>query len=663
MEAGVARPVTIRESLIRGFAPVVLVVALSAFALLFFAGRFAVETLSAALIDQTYERVSERLDGFFEPVLLEMEELSQDVRVGALDPDDENELRERFRRVVSSVPHVSAALLAEPSGREVMALRLGDEWVSHVIPEGGMAGVQRRWRRGGEARESAVPEGRDPRMRPWFRAAVAGAGEFSWTPPYEFFESGAYGVTLSREVTTAEGRRVILALDVLLHELDEFTRSMELRRGGLVYLLDDRGRVLGLPNAPEFEDEAARVEALMKEVESIGNRLAIDAEEAYFGVLEREGAEVWERPYRFMSAGESYWGQAVEREIAGGLALMPAIIVAEKDLLGPIVTARWIAVGVGLLAVGWAVWKCFRLARRFSGPIEALADESDRIIRGSATLDHEPLSSGVVELAKLSSSQVEMRQAMRTLGKMERDIQVAREIQEALLPASLPTLDGWSVAGWSDPADETGGDIYDVVQMNGAGDVYFLLADATGHGVGPAISAAQVRAMTRMALRSGTDLRGMVTNLNAQLREDLPAGRFITLWCARLDPGSGELHTFSAGQAPLLRYRAAEDGFETFDASVPPLGVVDALGDVEAERHGLGAGDFYAVFSDGIFEARSPEGELFGVERACAAMRSANGTAEGVIAAVRGAVERFTRGAAAADDQTGVVVMRDAGIR
>lgn len=659
-----ARPVTIQQSLIRSFAPLVLIVAIAAFALLFFAGRFAVRTLSAALIEQTYERVQERLDGFFEPVLIEIDELAMDAEAGLLTPEVDRVSRERLFRVVSSVPHASLAIVADTTGREVTTQlnEDGTHWY-RVSPDDQTRPVVVRFGRDGREFESVPgPEGYRSKERPWHVGAVeAGVGEVHWTEPYQFYTTKEYGITVSKMVEAPDGEQLIVAIDVLLSELDEFTRSLRLQKNGQAFLVDRDGRVLGLPASPEYDNPAVRERVMLQRVDSIGNRLLLDARNAYRAALERHEVAEWTRPFRFSSSGRAYWGQVSWREYPGGLVLTPAVIVSERDILGPIHTARLIAVGLGALAILWALWKCVRVASRFSDPIAALADESDRIIRGAQTIDHTPVSSPVFELAKLSSSQVEMRQAMRTLGKMERDLQVAREIQQALLPESVPQCDGWSLAGWNEPADETGGDIYDFAVSEESGEIFMMLADATGHGVGPAISAAQVRAMARIALRSGSDLATLMARLNSQLHQDLPPGRFITLWGGRLDAPAGVLTTFSAGQAPLLRYHAAEDRFEVFDADVMPLGVTDQFhDDTGGVRIELAAGDVYAVFSDGIFEARSPEGEQFGTERTQDALRAVrDGTALDAIEAVRLAVEKFTHGAPADDDRTGVVVKRD----
>src|SRR6185436_1466089 len=89
-----------------------------------------------------------------------------------------------------------------------------------------------------------------------------------------------------------------------------------------------------------------------------------------------------------------------------------------------------------------------------------------------------------------------------------------------------------------------------------------LLADASGHGVGPALSVTQVRAMLRMAVRVGEDLAGIVHHLNAQLCADLTEGRFVTAWVGVLDARERTLRSFSCGQGPLLFYRAAAQACE-----------------------------------------------------------------------------------------------------
>jgi phosphoserine phosphatase len=265
-----------------------------------------------------------------------------------------------------------------------------------------------------------------------------------------------------------------------------------------------------------------------------------------------------------------------------------------------------------------------------------------------------------------------MREGLRSLMKLERDLQLARQIQVGTLPQRLPKLSGFRLDAWSEPADETGGDMYDVVgygcaagapvvlSVETADRALLLMADATGHGIGPALSVAQVRAMLRMAVRAGEDLPSMVRHLNEQLFADLPEGRFITAWFGELHAADRTLTSFSAGQAPILRYRADGDAFDVLEADTLPLGVVEDLKIEIGEPIQLSPGDLVAVISDGIYEAPDASGNLFGTPRVVGVISSnRNGSPTEIIEAVRAAVTRYTGGAPATDDRTGIIIKAD----
>src|SRR5262249_9138909 len=135
----------------------------------------------------------------------------------------------------------------------------------------------------------------------------------------------------------------------------------------------------------------------------------------------------------------------------------------------------------------------------------------------------------MTEIRRLADAHEAMRRALQTLFKMERDLQLARQIQRSTLPESMPALSGTEIDGWSEPAEATGGDAYDVIGLTGdhrvtadvAERAVLMLADASGHGFGPALSVTQVRAMLRMAVREGVDLAGIIPPMDAQLGHDL----------------------------------------------------------------------------------------------------------------------------------------------
>jgi sigma-B regulation protein RsbU (phosphoserine phosphatase) len=203
-----------------------------------------------------------------------------------------------------------------------------------------------------------------------------------------------------------------------------------------------------------------------------------------------------------------------------------------------------------------------------------------------------------------------------------------------------------------DAVDDDGGDP----------DGYVLsIADATDHGVASALSSVQVRAMLRLGLRTGRPIVRIAEQVNAQLCRDLPDGRNVTAWFARLDAATGEVHAVSAGQGPILVYRRATDAFEVHGADQPPLGVVPVpYDDAESRRFRLGAGDLLVALTDGYFEAPAAVGgDRFGDARVMEAVRGArDGPAHEVLEALKRAVEAFTGGAPLEDDRTALVVRR-----
>jgi serine phosphatase RsbU (regulator of sigma subunit) len=151
---------------------------------------------------------------------------------------------------------------------------------------------------------------------------------------------------------------------------------------------------------------------------------------------------------------------------------------------------------------------------------------------------------------------------------MGRDLEVARSIQQGLLPQDVPNVEGYEIAGWNDPADETGGDYFDWITLPD-GRAMITLADVTGHGIGPALVTAVCRAYGRASLPLGPDLSAAMGRINGLLMDDLPRGKLVQLVAAVVAPG-GSIHMLSAGHRPLLVDRAATREFERHNAHAVP---------------------------------------------------------------------------------------------
>jgi len=269
---------------------------------------------------------------------------------------------------------------------------------------------------------------------------------------------------------------------------------------------------------------------------------------------------------------------------------------------------------------------------------------------------------------------IHSRQTRESLLRMERDLEVAKKIQRSTFPKRLPALNGFEIDAWSEPAEQTAGDTYDVIgyRSDGNGGVarfsdddpdraILLLADATGHGIGPALSVTQVRSMLRMAVRMQIDLARIAGHMNEQLCADLPGGRFVTTWLGDLNAREGMLNSLSAGQAPILHYHADRDAFDILAADTMPLGILSSLQIPATEPIRMAPGDIVAVISDGLIEAADAQGQRFGVDRTMevvAANRDRNPTR--IRTALRRAVAELTGSAPAADDRTAIIIKRTA---
>ncbi|KAA0212301.1 MAG: PAS domain S-box protein, partial [Leptolyngbya sp. PLA3] len=209
----------------------------------------------------------------------------------------------------------------------------------------------------------------------------------------------------------------------------------------------------------------------------------------------------------------------------------------------------------------------------------------------------------VMGLVQDRTAEVERVVHERRAAELHREMQIAQEIQRSLLPRELRT--GWvELFGFSEPAAYAGGDFYDWQQLPD-GSIVLALGDATGHGVGPALDAAECRAYWRV-LAPSLPLRDAVLRLNELIVNDLSEGRFVTFAAAKFSP-DGSVEIFSAGQGPLL-LRRGDGSVEILDTHMFPLGVMsDAATGVETTRLRLAPGDTVLVVSDGITEARNAQ--------------------------------------------------------
>jgi sigma-B regulation protein RsbU (phosphoserine phosphatase) len=243
---------------------------------------------------------------------------------------------------------------------------------------------------------------------------------------------------------------------------------------------------------------------------------------------------------------------------------------------------------------------------------------------------------------------------------LKNDLEVAREIQNAMLPGGTYRAPGVEVVGMTRPANTVGGDFYDIQPLRD-GRVVIALGDVSGKGSPAALLMALLLAMFRTLVPSIEDENlepsELASRLNVQVSRHAPGNRFITLFCGVFTPLSGELRYVSAGHPPPLLLRAGGGTDRLADGGIA-LGMF-AQSTYVTGRALLGPGDLVAVYSDGITEAENPIGKPFderGLETALPSDSSA-GLADLVAGVVR-AVEQHTGDVRFADDLTILLLRR-----
>ena len=252
--------------------------------------------------------------------------------------------------------------------------------------------------------------------------------------------------------------------------------------------------------------------------------------------------------------------------------------------------------------------------------------------------------------------------------RMERDLLAARSIQQSTFPTALPRHSAWQIAAAGEPAEQCGGDAFDVVPLAAGAivspedpcdELVLLIADATGHGIAPSLSAMQARAMLRLGLRLGQPLERIASETNQQFCQDLPMGRFVTAWYARAHLPTGRVDCIAAGQGPILLYRRASDEVITLPTDLPPMGVMPSDTQPVPTSIQLNAGDVLLALTDGYFESAAPGGEQWAQERCEALVRlMRDAPADEILRACNSAMLEWCRGAPAADDRTAIILKR-----
>lgn len=243
---------------------------------------------------------------------------------------------------------------------------------------------------------------------------------------------------------------------------------------------------------------------------------------------------------------------------------------------------------------------------------------------------------------------------------MRQSLDLAREVQLNLLPKSSPSIKGLDIAGRSIYCDQTGGDYFDFFVFDGQkkDQMAVVVGDVSGHGIPSALLMASARAFLRLrAFLPGTFAQ-TVTDVNIQLSRDVGySGQFMTLFLLGIDAEAGEIHWVRAGHDPAILYDRRSDSFEELMGKGLPMGVDEHSTYEENGKTGLNQDQVIIIGTDGIWEARGPDGKMFGKDPLYEILRQKSGFgAEEILHEIMSALKDFKSGLELEDDATMVVI-------
>lgn len=492
---------------------------------------------------------------------------------------------------------------------------------------------------------------------PWWSRPAKTSQSF-WTDPY--FDDGAGNilmVTYSAPFFRDGQFRGVTTVDIAIPNLNETVGTHIVGDERFYVLAPDGTYVYSFNTANIGLDAFAAAEQinrpdiadLVREIVSgrAGTRVIQGTKGA-----QSEGSTMWVFFAPIESAG---WGFASSLDQATVLAP-----VRKRTLVGSSALAVTLAL---IIASIWFV------SGRIVSPIIHLRDKALEIAAGDldVRIDNTSNADEIGDLARaFNQMTADLRANVKDLAdeqaarqKIERDLDLAREIQRGLLPAGPPNVPGFEIAGWNQPADKTGGDFYDWLELPD-GRTAVCLADVTGHGIGPALIVAVCRAYIRAATSAEPlDLAKAIARVNDMLHQDTPDDRFVTAAIGIIDHDKSSMEFISAGQGPIFFYDAARRTVESWDADVLPLGVIDGVDVARAREIQFRPGDIMLLTTDGFFEWMNAEGKQYGTERLAEFLRihhHMNG--ENLIRALHAEVLAHADGTPQDDDLTAVVVKR-----
>jgi len=279
----------------------------------------------------------------------------------------------------------------------------------------------------------------------------------------------------------------------------------------------------------------------------------------------------------------------------------------------------------------------------------------NRMQTGIFTPNDLELLQAVANTAAVAIENAKLHQFEVQRARIDRELEVARQIQSSLIPLHAPEISGFDIRGCWRSAREVAGDFYDFI-LRPSGEMAVVIGDVTDKGVPAAFFMALARTSIRASLMTVASAEACITNANELICADSSSGMFVTLYYLGLKPGEQSVTTVSAGHNPPIRIVAASGELETLPGGSLPLGI-EVGQEYKQVSLKVAEGDLILLYTDGVTDAINAKSEFFRISRLSDVLgRCITKNADEVLEEIEGSVNAFMGDTPQFDDLTMVAV-------
>lgn len=652
----------------------------------------AVNTLADQLASKTNEQINKHLEQYLKTPHLLHKAIASAIASGNLDADDLSALERQFWSDISISDAVDYVFMGKPNGDFIgvqryldgkIVAKIRDDWTA---PEREVYEIEFP----GDRRTLRQSKPYDPRDRPWYKVTWE-AGRQTWSPIYTSASFGVLQITPTTPIYDRDNNLVgVLATNLILAQIDEFLNGLEIGKTGAAFIVERSGDLVASSTAEK---------PFAGTLEDPIRLQATDSKEAIVRATTREIKRHFSdlnqirepRQFSFILDGERQRVRVTPMGEIEGLDWLIVAIVPEADFMSEIYANNVRTALLCAAALGVAIAVGILTARQIADPILQLNEASHNLAEGRR--DRRVPERGIKEVKTLARSfnrmAAQLQEAFETLEdkveertvqladanrqisdlneqlkadniRMRAELDILRTMQQLILPkpCEIDEIEELDIAGYMEPADEVGGDYYDILYANGI--VTLGIGDVTGHGLESGI----LMVMTQAAVRTlketeETDPVKFLDTINRTIYKNvlrMNSDKNLTL--AILNYTQNRIGISGQHEEVIVARKGGTiERIDTMDLGLP-LGMDDQISEfINQTTIELEAGDGIVLYTDGITEAFNPDREQYGLDKLCEVIRQNwSKNAEEIQRAIVGDVKEFMAGEKQFDDITLLVV-------